>query len=141
MNPKSMGQCAGIAIKVLRRMPRPAAMVCGPLTTGNGRYARNLIRLRFAIAKLRKQGTPVFDSSIFEESIRQFAKGETPQDRSRYAFQNFYGLILKTGRVRKLYFLPGWETSVGAVWMRRCARKIGLATEDIGEEFFPEPKV
>ena len=140
MNPKSMGQCAGIALKVLRRMARPVAMVCGPLTTGSGRYARNLVRLRFAVVKLRRRGISVFDSSIFEESIRQFAKGATPQERSLYAFQNFYGLILRTGRIRKLYFLPDWEKSVGAVWMRRCARRLGLAIEDVEEGFFPEPK-
>ena len=139
MRPENMEQLASVAVFVVRRIPPPVAMVCGPLTTGSGVYARNLVRLRFAVWKLCEQGISVFDSTIFEESLRQLARGKTPQERSQYLLQTFYAPLLESRLIRKLYFLPEWESSFGARWERRRASELGLVIEGIPESFFPMP--
>jgi hypothetical protein len=142
LNPESIGQMLGIAIRVLRRMPLVELPV-GPLSTGGaGSYAKNLTRFRYVVTRLRKEGRMIFDSSVFDESLRELArrKGGTMDEQSRYVMQNFYVPLLKSKRISSLICLPDVDGSVGAHIARDVARSLTppLPIAQLNEDFFPK---
>ena len=66
-NAVSYKQLLKIALRVLARMPRSCAQVCGPISTGGaGSVEKNLKRFDEVIEKLQKDGIDVFNQVPFE---------------------------------------------------------------------------
>jgi hypothetical protein len=145
LNPKSIGQQYGIARRVLGRMPPAKLLVVALSTGGTGSYAMNLSRFRYAFILLRKKHI-IFDSSIFDESLRELARqrGGTVAEQSRYVMRNFYVPLMKSGRISSLICMSDLDDdSVGSNIARAVAKSLNLPILNLREDFFPkrpEPK-
>ncbi len=123
----SYSEMKEVALKMLKGLPQPVAQVCGPLTTGGrGSFKANLEMFSEGIEILVNKGKTVFDQRPFEipiQNLKKLTKG------SGYQFEvlnDFYLPIFKSGLVKELYFLPGWEGSVGAKWEHEQARLLNI---------------
>lgn len=115
-----------VAKRVIERIPDPAFMVCGPITTGGtGSQMVNVAILASAIAALRAEGKNVFNQLIFEEAMMRIK--ETPYYRDGLQLlEIFYRPLFEGGRFRKFYFVPRWQSSFGARWEHKEAERLGI---------------
>lgn len=148
LDPKSIGQLLGVAIRVVRRTKmtlrkKKMELPVGALSTGGaGSYAKNVTRLRYVVAHLREAGLIVFDSSIFDESLRDLArqKADTTEGQSLYVMHNFYVPLIKSGQIDSLVCLPDVGGSIGAQIARDVALSLAppLPIRELKEDFFPK---
>lgn len=124
---ESVGAMLAIAFRVLKRMPQPIGQVCGPISTGGrGSLLENLIAFNETIVELQAQGAIIFDQMPFEEPIQRVKAG-LPLDRyPTILLDEFYLPIFETGMVKKVYFMPDWESSYGARWEHEQAQRLGI---------------
>jgi len=108
-----------VAIRVLSRMEKNGLIVqiCGPITTGGlGSHKLNLARFQIAIETLKADGYNVFDQMPFQSFMIKLLKlGHS----GRALLEDFYGSIFASSLIKFLFFLPLWETSIGAKWERQ----------------------
>ena len=106
-------------------MPKPVSLVSGPISTGGaGSLEKNLELFAEAIAHLEMHGENVFDQLPFENKITEFSK-----DYKGYympILEDFFLPLFKSGKIAKIWFMPGWETSTGAKWEYEQAEKLGI---------------
>ncbi len=122
---------AEVALRIIDRMPQPVEMVCGPLTSGGlGSLTKNTKAFRKYIKKLASEGRIVFDQLPFEPHLHRIAKSARREDENRL-LEGFYGSIFKSGKIEKLVFIPGWQSSAGATWERKMAKKLKIAIKDL----------
>ncbi len=116
----------GIAQSVLFRMPQPIAMVCGPITSGGlGSKEENLKVFKKTIKDLSDKGIIVFSQMPFEEPIWKIQK--TPYYKGGcHTLEGFYLPVFESGLVKNLYFMHGWESSLGATWEHIQAKRLGI---------------
>lgn len=119
-----------VAKDVLQRMPPPVAQVCGPISTGGaGSVEKNLKRFEEAIAILQQQSIEIFNQVPFEIPMQQIKSAREFDSYDDTLLNDFYLLIFESKLVHKLYFLPDWESSVGAKWEHEQALRLGLSIE------------
>lgn len=115
-----------MALNVLSQMPKPVIQVCGPLTTGGlGSLKKNLEAFEKVIDHLVASGKTVFDQLPFEIPMQKFKLNQ----KGKYAtdlLDKFYLPLFETGFIDELYFLPDWESSLGARWEHEQAKRLGL---------------
>ena len=58
-----------IAFRILRRMPQPVGMVCGPISTGGGTVEENLAALARGIDGRIRNGNNIFIQLFFEAAM------------------------------------------------------------------------
>ncbi|HEY4486572.1 MAG TPA: DUF4406 domain-containing protein [Candidatus Paceibacterota bacterium] len=117
-----------IALQVLARMPEPRGELCGPITSGGaGSVEANLRRFDRAIQKLTEEGTEIFSQMPFEMIIQEMRQKMNLKEYDTYILNDFYLPIFESGFIHTLYFLPDWETSVGARWEHEQAERLGIA--------------
>jgi len=106
---------------------KPIAMVCGPIskTGGVGSRKRNLEIFSKAIDRLRAEKLAIFSQMPFEDDMERLFKSD-PKLQGIELLEEFYLPIFKTKIIKILFFLPGWETSFGAVWEHRQAEILGI---------------
>lgn len=124
------------ALAMLEDLPGPIVQVCGPLTTGGrGSFEANVQAFHEAIHWLSNQGKMVFDQRPFEIPIRQLI---VARKESGYAYEllaEFYLPIFQSGYIKELYFLPGWESSIGACWEHDQGKLLGIAIFHLPHNF------
>jgi hypothetical protein len=121
---------AGIALRVLARMPKPIAHVCGPISTGGvGSIKGNLAVFDATIDYLIAQGINVFDQVPFEVPVFRIIGAKRGSRENNMLLNQFYLPIFESGHVSKLYFIHGWESSEGANWEHRQAQRLGMEIE------------
>lgn len=131
-----------IAMRILKRMPRPIAEVCGPITTGGrGNIKDNMKVFDRAIRDLSYWGyIRIFNQLPFEapmhKIMRRLAKASGKKYDKRILL-DFYLPIFKSGLIEIFYFLPGWRTSFGARWEHRQAKKLGIKIVYLSSVFLP----
>ncbi len=114
-----------IAHTVLDRMPMGIGQVCGPIATGGlGSVELNLKIFDETIRKLQSQGKIIFDQIPFEWPMQELKK--TVTDGVNSILEDFYLPIFKSGKVKTLYFIKGWESSRGSNWEHEQAKSLGL---------------
>ncbi len=119
-----------IAEDILRRMPSPIGQVCGPISTGGaGSIEKNLKRFEIAIADLQNKGLNIFDQMPFENPMHRIISQKSDGKYDNSILNDFYLPIFESGMVKKLYFLPDWESSTGARWEHEQAKRLGLDVE------------
>ena len=119
-----------IAECVLRKMPPPIGQVCGPISTGGaGSVEKNLKRFEEAIASLQQRGIEIFDQVPFEVPMQRIKSQREFNNYDDLLLTDFYLPIFESKLVHKLYFLPDWQSSVGARWEHDQAQRLGLAIE------------
>ena len=118
-----------IAERVLIRIPKPIAGVCGPIaeTGGLGSLQDNLNAFNNIIIELQKKGLNIFDQMPFEEKIQEFKAKLSPEDFLKGLNDDFYAPIFKfrSGLISTYYFMPNWRTSKGASWEYEHIKKLG----------------
>lgn len=123
-----------LAMKILGRMKAAKChdiiQVCGPISTGGkGSVAENIAAIDTAICELVERGHSVFNQMPFEGAMERVHKKWQAEGRTTYCqpiLDDFYLPILKSGLVRTLAFLPGWQTSTGAQWEHLQAKELGI---------------
>ena len=123
---KSFGDLSKVAITVLKRMPQPVGEVCGPITSGGlGSREKNLEAFNKAIFALKYDGKNIFDQLPFEEKLFEFTQAVWYQGGLQL-LNEFYGPIFESGLIKVLYFMPLWQTSLGATWEHEQAQRLGI---------------
>lgn len=116
-----------IALRVLDRMPKPIAQVCGPISTGGvGNIEGNLVVFDATIDYLITQGHNVFDQVPFERPVFRIIGENRGTVTNNRLLNEFYLPIFESGNVSILYFIHGWESSEGANWEHRQAERLGM---------------
>ena len=131
---KNFDELAEIGIRILKRMPQPVEMICGPISSGGlGSIKANLKEFGKHIRCLKKFGGNVFDQMPFEREMDRIEK-ESYDDRDQARddiLNKFYLPIFESRLVKTLNFIPGWKSSIGARWERKTARKLKIKIVDI----------
>ncbi|MDO8590486.1 MAG: DUF4406 domain-containing protein [bacterium] len=123
---ETMAELLNIALAILDRMPKPVSLVSGPISTGGrGSTSQNLKVFAEAIEALAKTGETVFNQLPFEDKFSELSR------RSKLSYfmlvlDDFFLPILKSGKIDKIWFMPGWETSTGAKWEYEQAKKLAI---------------
>ena len=118
---------AAIAMRVLKRMPKPIMQICGPITTGGkGSLTKNLDALEEAIEQQTKSGHHVFNQLPFQGAMFRILKTPYYKGHEDHLLTTFYRSIFGSGLIDTLCFLPGWESSYGASWEHQEAQRLGI---------------
>src|SRR6266481_5273332 len=116
-----------VAMRMLKSLSR-SIMVCGPISTGGrGSVEANMAMFHKGICLLAKQGKVIFDQRPFEVPMRRFIAARKEPGYAHELLDEFYLLLFKSGLIKELHFLPGWEGSTGARWEHEQAPRHGMA--------------
>jgi hypothetical protein len=131
-------EVCSIAMDVLKKMPKPISIICGPISTGGaGNVIDNLKIYEGTIFKLSAQNKNIFNQMPFMKSFdiltRKF--GNTKVEKNQILLDKFYQPIYESKIITKMYFIHGWESSHGARWEREIAKKHNITIEDLPEKF------
>ena len=142
VDPKSIGQLLGVAIRVGHKVGKMELPVGALSTGGVGSYAKNVTRIRYVVERRRATGKVVFDSSLFDESLRDLArqKADTAEMQSIYVMRNFYVPLIRSGVIGSLICLPDTGGSVGVPIACEAAESLAppLFIYHLSEDFFPK---
>lgn len=138
----SFQELVSIALAELNKFPDGAEIVCGPISTGGrGNVDLNLRIFAASIIALQQQGRPMFSQIPYEGKIFHFRNrwyGEDPANAGRYympILNEFYLPIFATGRIKKAWFIPGWESSFGSRWEREQLSRHGAEINDLADQW------
>ena len=126
------------AIDILKIMPKPIGIVCGPISTGGaGNIKANLELFEKTIHKLADEGKSIFNQMPFEKGISKLRDkfGNLPEEKNQILLDRFYHALYKSGLINKMYFMNGWESSHGAKWERKVSKELGIEIIDLPEDF------
>ncbi|MBU4536579.1 DUF4406 domain-containing protein [Patescibacteria group bacterium] len=116
-----------IAWSILYRIPQPVEIVCGPISTGGkGSVKANMNYLKEVIYELQKNGHNVFNQIPFEDPMQKMIKLFKTKGYPYWILNDFYLPVFKSGLIKKLNFIPGWQSSTGARWEHKQAQRIGI---------------
>lgn len=117
---------------------KPVAMVCGPISTGGkGSRKKNLEVFSKAIDRVSIGGLLIFSQMPFEDDMERIYKSD-PALQSLKLLEEFYLPILKTGFIKLMCFLPGWENSIGASWEHDQAKKLHIPVLYLSELYIAD---
>ena len=131
----SFAELVPLAMRVLARMRARCAetigMVCGPITSGGkGSKEKNIRIFMRYIREQRSKGLHIFSQMAFEETFWRL-QAESPACRGDALLTQFYRPLFESGLMTVFYFIPGWQSSIGATWERGEAVRLGIAIVDL----------
>ncbi|PIR69487.1 MAG: hypothetical protein COU47_02840 [Candidatus Niyogibacteria bacterium CG10_big_fil_rev_8_21_14_0_10_46_36] len=108
-------------------------MVCGPISTGgSGSVEKNLERFHAVIDALRDERVRIFSQMFFENKL--FKMKTWPSYKGGIQLlEEFYRPIFESGFIYRMYFMPNWQTSMGATWERGEAQRLGIRAEYVND--------
>lgn len=121
-----------IAMTVIGRMPEhvPLCQVCGPISTGNRTIEENFFIFNKTIEVFFRHKFEVFNQMPFEKRMGYLKqRWDTENPKAGYCMpilEEFYQPIFESGKIKKLPFIPGWESSFGATWEHQQAERLGI---------------
>ena len=125
-NAKTFEQCLGIAVPVLQREAPPIAMVCGPISSGGYESVeKNLAAFREYIRQVSALGLKVFSQMVYENTFHRLKRAPYCKTGEEL-LEAFYAPIFQYGLIKTFYFIPRWQTSMGASWEHEQAEKLGI---------------
>lgn len=129
---QTIQEVLAVAQDVISRMPDDLAQVCGPVTSGGkGSIEENLKFLDSVIDELHEQGVHIFDQMPYEETFQRIAYSKTSDQNHDDILTEFYEPIFRSGKIKTLYFVPGWESSKGSNWEYAKAKELGIEIKHI----------
>jgi len=106
---------ASVGLDILKDMPKPTIQVCGSLSSGGRSIEENIKIFQLAIEHLC-WNYYVFNQLPFEAKMQRMIGDRTKSGYPYDLLEQFYLPIFKSGRIEILFFLRGWEKSIGANW-------------------------
>ncbi len=125
---KNYSDLVPVVMGILKRMPTPVAVVCGPISTGgSGSMEVNLKKFEETIATLVSKGINVFGQSfLIEKAIRRISAGGNRREDEDLLLETFYRPVFESGLISRAYFMPDWQTSYGASWEHEQFLRLGI---------------
>ncbi|MFA6554551.1 MAG: hypothetical protein WCS89_03515 [Candidatus Paceibacterota bacterium] len=129
-----------IALDVMSRIRGDIEMVSGPISTGGvGTLEGNRRVFEKTIEILINEQRNLFSQMPFEDKMVELYKiWHTEHPTEKYCLpilDHFYEVIFSQGRVTKLNFIFGWESSFGARWEHDNCNRWKIEREYLPEEF------
>lgn len=130
-----------LAVEIAGNMPKPLFMISGPMTTGGmGEYAKNIILFQHTIDEAVRAGVNVFNQTMLDEHLQRLVRAWYIQNPTEEycdeVLTDVYELLMQSGHVRGVYFLPDWQTSRGARWEREAGERMGLEQHDYPSDWY-----
>lgn len=128
-----------IALNVISRIPGDIEMVSGPISTGGvGTLEGNRRVFEKTIEILIDEQRNLFSQMPFEDKMVELYKiWHEEHPTGKYCLPilyDFYEVIFSRGRVTKLNFIFGWESSFGARWEHDNCDRWKIKREYLTEE-------
>lgn len=127
----SLGQVASVeelrdfALDILGKIEGEVGMVTGPIGSGGlGSREKNLERFREVVAQKYDEGQSLFDQMPLQDKIKEFY--DKSGGDKMLILEGLYLPLFKTGKIKKFFFMPGWESSLGAQWEHDRAKELGI---------------
>lgn len=142
-NARRVEEPVEIASRLLARMPDPVYWVAGPLTSGPRKSEENRARLHATILQFKKKGAATIDYLPLQmqtlKILRREAGGVPLSNAEEHKLQErlrdeLYAPIFRSGKIKKLFLMPGSESSLNAQWMRGFAHARGIPVRRISEK-------
>ena len=116
-----------VAQRIIERMEKPLAQVCGPISTGGkGSVEANLHAFNETIKELHEQGLSVFDQMPFELPMKKLREKFSPNEYFESILTDFYHPLFESGAISRFYFMPDWQSSKGAKWEHEKAKELDI---------------
>jgi hypothetical protein len=132
-------ELAALALMEMEKFTEGCDIVCGPISTGGvGSIEGNLKVFARTIDKLQETGHPIFTQLPYEEKIFSFRerwRAENPSRSEDYympILEEFYRPLFQSGKVKRAWFINGWESSKGARWERDELANLQVEVIDLG---------
>ncbi len=130
---KELGE---VALRVLKRIPQPVGQVCGPISTGGlGNREANTKRLKNATDRLISEKKNIFSQLPLQNAMVRLINKNEDNHNPYDLLEGVYLLLFETGLMKTLYFLPGWETSLGTKWEHQMGEMLKMELVHLSEEF------
>ncbi len=114
---------------------RGLGLVCGPITTGGTGYQiLNLEIFNATIKGVAARGVAIFNQVPYEFGLRRLAHRWEKEGNQGYCMPiltEFYARLFDSGAITEGWFIPGYQSSVGACWEREKLEACGLAIRDL----------
>jgi hypothetical protein len=118
-------------------MPQPITQMCGPISTGGkGSVEENIKEFDKAIFFFIDKGEYVFDQIPFQDAMVRLKKEVADDEYDQRILTEFYLPIFKSGKIKELKFLPGWESSRGARWEHQQAETLEINFTHLPEKWY-----
>lgn len=132
---KTLYEMGVIGEIILKRMPRPVSMVCGPMTSGKRTLKENYERFGRAITILREEGTRnVFSQLPFYHGIFRFMQSPNYAGLA-HIINGLYLPLFEKRLIENPLFLSDWEDSIGAKLEHRYGQLLDLNIGYLPPEF------
>ena len=120
---RTFAELAEVARAAMERAGTSLAIVCGPISTGGAESPEENLRIfEGFIARIVHAGIAVFDQMPFERALGRI-KHAVPDGATRL-LNEFYLPLFESGLITVFYFIPRWETSLGAYWEHAQAQRL-----------------
>jgi hypothetical protein len=117
------------AIRYIDNLGGSASMVSGTLGVDSSEFKKNLVALETQIAKLESAREPVFNQTAY---IDKFIIN-SPRDYAS-KFETFYKGLIQSGKIKKVYVMPGSTVSLGVRSEINYAREAGVPVVFLDEK-------
>jgi len=124
-----------IALRIIDRMPKEnLTQICGPITTGGkGSRDENIKEFNKAIFFFISKGENIFDQMPFQDAMERLSKDVEGYDTR--ILEHFYLPLFRSGKIKKLKFLPDWEGSKGANWEHKQIEILNIPFENLSNDW------
>lgn len=128
----SFKDVAKIYLNVMNHMPKNIHAVSGPMTTGGVGVREDNIKIFKSITEILSEDMKlnIISWIPFEFNIRKLLdKWIETNGKNAYCtpiLEEFYRTVYASGKVTKVHFIHGWESSTGARWEHDLCEKLGI---------------
>lgn len=137
---RSFKEMARVAAAVMKRMPKNIHVVSGPISTGGvGTNVGNIKVFQGIVEILNEEkGLNVLSWIPFELKVRELlAEWHKINGKGSYCMpilDDFYYAVFTSGKICKVHFIHGWESSFGSSWEHKLCEKLGIEMEHLSPE-------
>lgn len=152
------GELSAVALAQLTRMSKSLmlpSIVCGPISTGGlGDKMLNIARFEQVVNHFvsKKHGAH-FNQIPFEEPlwrVQDYRKTQEPDvthplGAGNPLLEEFYRPLFESGFIGAMYFIKGWQSSIGSTWEHELGGLLGIErfylddAFEVSREPFPAP--
>lgn len=129
-----------IAKDILKKLDK-VAIVSGPISTGgtgNRKTNGEVFKRAIEIMSIENSSIKVFSQFPFEDKMAHYyEKWRIDNPHAGYCMpilDDFYKPLFESGKIEKVYFIHGWESSFGAKWEHNKCKALNISIEYLPKE-------